>query len=150
MSSPTDVFFSSQNETMLQRVLYNDICRRYGGDLNERQATRLLKTVKHYMGEVHRVQGDKPAPQLNKEVLATVLPDYMMYLDRSRSSARSVVSDIEMGPGTNTVSVERVERIENVDTIQSRARMDVSTAFSAHARGTAPTCTEGFPDTSSQ
>ena len=116
---------------MLQRVLYNDICRRYGGDLNERQATRLLKTVKHYMGEVHRVQGDKPAPQLNKEVLATVLPDYMMYLDRSRSSARSVVSDIEMGPGTNTVSVERVERIENVDTIQSRARMDVSTAFSA-------------------
>ena len=129
MSSPTDVFFGKQNVTMLQRVLYNDICRRYGNDLNEKQATRLMKTVQHYMSEVYRVQGDKPAPVLNKEVLSTVLPDYMMYLERSRSSSsRSVVSDIEAGPGNESVSMERVEMIENVEV--SRSRMDVSNAFS--------------------
>jgi len=129
MSSPTDVFFGKQNVTMLQRVLYNDICRRYGNDLNEKQATRLMKTVQHYMSEVYRVQGDKPAPVLNKEVLSTVLPDYMMYLERSKSSSsRSVVSDIEAGNGQESVSMERVERIEDVQV--TRSRMDVSNAFS--------------------
>jgi hypothetical protein len=129
MSSPTDVFFGKQNVTMLQRVLYNDICRRYGNDLNEKQATRLMKTVQHYMSEVYRVQGDKPAPMLNKEVLSTVLPDYMMYLERSKtSSSRSVVSDIEAGNGQESVSMERIERIEDVQV--TRSRMDVSNAFS--------------------
>jgi len=124
---------------MLNRVLYNDICRRYGGDLNERQAGRLIQTVKHYMGEVHRVQGNKPAPMLNKEVLATVLPDYLAYLERgNRGSGRSVVSDIEAGPGPGpgpgpgsvAVQGQRLE-IEDQTVDVSRVRMDVTTAFSS-------------------
>jgi hypothetical protein len=125
MSSSTDVFFSERNEAMLQRVLYNDVCRRTGNDLNEKQATRLIKTVKHYMGEIHRVNGSKPVSDLNKEVLRIVLPDYIMYLDRKeRSDGRSVTSLSE--------EVSSTEVIEITETIPEgrRLQMDVGTAFS--------------------
>ena len=113
------MFFSEKNEAMLQRVLYNDICRRTGSDLNEKQASRLIKTVKHYMGEIHRVQGSQPMNELNKEVLKVVLPDYIMYLERKRrSDGRSVVSDIEAG------SQDEEPVPEN-----GRLQIDVGTSF---------------------
>ena len=123
MSSTTDIFFSERNETVLHRVLYNDVCRRTGGDLTEKQASRLIKTVKHYMGEVYRVQGSQQSVTvLNKEVLQTVLPDYIQYLERqARGSGRSVVSDIEEGPGTKQ---------EISGHIEDRLQMDVGAAFS--------------------
>ena len=117
MSSP---FFTKDNEGVLQRVLYKDICRRYGGDLNEKQAQRLMKTVTYYMSEVHRVNGNKPVPFLNKEVLNAVLPDYISYLERNeRTSVRSVVSDIETGPG------------EVQDTTPRREILDIDNAFTS-------------------
>ena len=70
MANSTDVFFGEKNETKLQRVLYTDICRRIGGDLNEKQASRLMNTVKHYMGEVYRVQGN------GRSVACTVSPKF--------------------------------------------------------------------------
>jgi hypothetical protein len=119
--SSTDVFFSEKNEAMLQRVLYNDICRRTGSDLNEKQASRLIKTVKHYMGEIHRVQGVQPVSELNKEVLKVVLPDYVMYLERKRrSDGRSVVSDIEAGSQDEAEDIPETRRLQ----------MDVGTSFS--------------------
>lgn len=117
--SSTDVFFGEKNEAMLQRVLYNDICRRTGNDLNERQASRLIKTVKHYMGEIHRVQGGQPVPELNKEVLRIVLPDFILYLDRKQRDDRSVVSDIEVGPGLGPgleAPVPEDRRIQDIGT----------------------------------
>ena len=125
MSSSTDVFFSEKNEALLQRVLYNDVCRRTGNDLTEKQATRLIKTVKHYMGEIHRVNGSKPVNELNKEVLHIVLPDYIMYLDRKeRSDNRSIASITE--------EVTSTEVVEMTGTIPEnrRIQMDVGTAFS--------------------
>jgi hypothetical protein len=123
--SSTHPFLNEDNATMLQRVLYKDIIRRYGGDLNEKQASRLIKTVTYWRGEVYRVQGNKPVDFLNKEVFRLVLNDYMSYLERAeRSSSRSVVSDIEEGPGTET-------HVEQVEVIQDVTRMDVGSAFSA-------------------
>jgi len=121
--SSTDVFFSEKNESMLQRVLYNDICRRTGSDLSEKQASRLIKTVKHYMGEVHRVQKGQPASELNKEVLRIVLPDYIMYLDRKQRDDRSVVSDIESGSGSLDGAQEAPTQPED------RRIQDIGTAF---------------------
>ena len=124
-----DVFFSEKNEGMLQRVVYNDVRRRIGGDLNERQATRLMKTVRHYMTEVHRVKGDVPPSVLNKEVLAIALPDYISYLNRVQGSqGRSAVADIETGPvmGAQTVSGLLTDTV----TIEKRSQMDITTAFS--------------------
>ena len=125
MSAQKEVFFNEKNEGMLQRVLYSDICRRTGGDLSERQAERLIKTVKHYMGEVYRVKGDtSTVGVMNKEVLQVVLPDYMMYVERTaRSSGRSVISDIEIGPSATEAPVI-------AGAITDGGRMDLDTAFS--------------------
>jgi hypothetical protein len=122
-------FFSEKNEAMLQRVLYNDICRRTGNDLTEKQATRLINTVKHYMGEVQRVQGNKTVSVLNQEVLRVVLPDYLMYIERQQvSDGRSVVSDIEAGPGLEVQGKGQGQlQIENSP---GRMQQDVGTAFS--------------------
>ena len=84
---PKSPFFSSQNEAMLDRLLYNDFQRRTGSDLNTKQKERLVKTVRHYMGEVYENQGEQPVPVLNKEVLAAVVPDFLSYLRRSTPAA---------------------------------------------------------------
>ena len=96
-----DVFFSQENEGVIQGVVYKEVCKRVGGDLNERQAARLVKTVKHYMGEVYRVKGGSTTGKvgMNKEVIAVALPDYMSYLNRSATAGRSAVADIDAGNG---------------------------------------------------
>ena len=67
-------FFSESNEQMLDRLLYQDLRRRTGAELDEKQKQRLVKTVKHYMGEVYRVNGSQTMQTLNKEVLTSVIP----------------------------------------------------------------------------
>ena len=132
MSQKKEAFFDQNNEATLQRALYNDICRRIGGDLNEKQASRLMKTVKHYMGEVYRVKGSSQSiTQMNKDVLVTVLPDYMMYMERTvQSSERSVISDIELGNGMEGAREVR-GYLEDLPAAASRPReqLDVGTAF---------------------
>jgi hypothetical protein len=79
----TDNFFSPKNEAMLDRLLYSDFHRRTGDDLSERQRERLVKTVRHYMKEVHEANPAAPTQVLNKEVLVAVVPDFMSYLRRT-------------------------------------------------------------------
>jgi hypothetical protein len=76
-------FFSSKNETMLDRLLYADFQRRIGGDLSPKQKERLDKTVKHYMTEVYAKNPDQSIQFMNKEVLTSVVPDYLSYLRRN-------------------------------------------------------------------
>jgi hypothetical protein len=76
-------FFAPTNETMLDRLLYSDFQRRTGGELNEKQKERLVKTVKHYMTEIYAKNAGQPIQYLNKEVLTSVVPDFMGYLRRS-------------------------------------------------------------------
>ena len=81
--SGQDPFFGSKNEAMLDRLLYTDIQRRAGTDLNEKQKERLLRTVRHYMKEVDLKNPGQAIQSKNKEVLTAVVPDYMSYLRRS-------------------------------------------------------------------
>ena len=76
-------FFNTQNEGLLDRILYKDFQRRTGAELNEKQQQRLVKTVKHYMTEVYAKNPDQTTQFLNKEVLQSVVPDFMSYLKRS-------------------------------------------------------------------
>lgn len=76
-------FFNAKNEAMLDRLLNSDFQRRTGGDLNEKQHKRLVKTVKHYMTEIYSKNPNQSIQFLNKEVLQSVVPDYMGYLKRS-------------------------------------------------------------------
>ena len=80
-------FFNTKNEAMLDRLLYADFQRRIGGDLSEKQKERLEKTVKHYMTEVYSKNTGQPIQYLNKEVLTSVVPDYMSYLRRNAGPA---------------------------------------------------------------
>ncbi len=123
-------FFSQANEGKIQQILYKDICRRVGGDLSEGQAKRLMRTVNHYMNEVYNIHGgQKNINDLNKEVLVTTLPDYLMYLNRKKhGSASSVISDIDSGPGEVENIIPQSQRyIENAP--QPRQNMDISNAF---------------------
>jgi hypothetical protein len=124
MSSP---FLQPDNKGVLQRVLYKDICRRYGGDLNEKQATRLIKTVDYYVTEVYRVHGNKNIQYLNTEVLGAVLPDYMAYLERNTRSTRQVVSDIEEGPAEEEGPRREIQDIDNAFSALQTKRQEVKT-----------------------
>ena len=76
-------FFNTQNEALLDRILYKDFHRRTGSELNEKQQQRLVKTVKHYMTEIYAKNPNQTTQFLNKEVLQSVVPDFMGYLKRS-------------------------------------------------------------------
>ena len=78
-------FLSPQNESMIDRLIYQDFQRRLGNDLSEKQKTRLLKTVNHYMKQVAEVIPDAPIQVKNKEVLSAAVPDFISYLNRSAS-----------------------------------------------------------------
>ena len=91
-----DQFFNSKNESMLDRLLQSDIKRRIGGDLSDKQKSRLEKTVKHYMTEVYSKNSDKPIQFLNKEVLTSVVPDYMAYLRRNAGPANEEEDGLRM------------------------------------------------------
>jgi hypothetical protein len=82
-------FFNPKNEAMLDRLLYADFQRRVGGDLSEKQKVRLEKTVKHYMTEAYAKNSNESIQFLNKEVLTSVVPDYMAYLRRNTESGSS-------------------------------------------------------------
>ena len=87
-------FFNPKNEAMLDRLLYSDFQRRTGGELNEKQNQRLVKTVKHYMTEIYSKNPDQSIQFLNKEVLQAVVPDYMSYLGRSAPKDDTLHTDV--------------------------------------------------------
>ncbi len=91
---------------MLDRLLYDDVRRRTGASLDDRQKQRLVKTVKHYMGEVYRVNSTQSIQFLNKETLTAVIPDYMSYLRRETESKTSTQSDVEVVTSTDPLRTD--------------------------------------------
>jgi hypothetical protein len=81
-----NVFLSNQNESMLDKLVYQDFQRRLGSDLNEKQKQRLVRTVRHYMGEVNQALPTAPLQDKNSQVLAAVVPDFLSYINRSASA----------------------------------------------------------------
>lgn len=79
-------FLNPQNEDMLARIAYQDLCRQIGDDLNEKQKQRLVKVVNYYMKEV---QNDIPQESLrnkNMTVLLNTKEDIISYIQRSKSA----------------------------------------------------------------
>jgi len=93
-------FFGESNEQMLDRLLYNhmkDECQKqFKRDLDDRDKQRLVKTVKHYMGEVYKVNAKLDVQGLNKEVLGAAAPDYRGYLRRRVETETSSKSEVEV------------------------------------------------------
>ena len=82
-------FLTQKNETMLDRILYSDFQRRNGGDLNDKQKDRLIKTVHHYMTEVSEKNNNGILTDMNREVLGLVVQDMTAYLRRQTISESS-------------------------------------------------------------
>jgi len=76
-------FYSAQNESMIVNLVAQDFTRRTGSQLSERQATRLERTVTHYMDEVWEQNGPRPIQELNREVITTTINDFSTYLRRN-------------------------------------------------------------------
>ena len=84
-------FLCQRNEAMLIRLVNTDFMRRTNGQLNEKQQSRLSKTVHHYMEEVNKVNPDNNITLNNKEVLKAVVADFSSYLNRTSISNKSDV-----------------------------------------------------------
>lgn len=93
-------FLGPQNESMLERLLYQDMQRRLGNDLTEKQRERLVKTVRHYMREVQDNLPGESVQIKNKEVLTAVVPDYLSYIRRSSVSMKSEDESIKLDVST--------------------------------------------------
>lgn len=87
----TQTFMSPKNESLLDKLVYQDFQRRLGGELNEKQKSRLVRTVHHYMEEVADKSGSMSIQEMNKQVLTLVVPDFNAYLNRQNISMKSDV-----------------------------------------------------------
>ena len=117
--SVKDTFFSARNESLLQRLLNNDFQRRIGGSLNEKQASRLSKTIHHYMGAVYESPQNQgqPVQSLNKEVLQAVVPDFLSYLTRQETAPRPTTAD-----GMEAVRMDVTSRFDQMQTERQQAK----------------------------
>jgi len=80
------VFLGEQNEMKLDRIVYQDFQRRLGSDLTEKQKQRLLRTVRHYMGEVSKELPTAPIQDKNSQVLIWTQKDFTAYLNRAAAA----------------------------------------------------------------
>ena len=113
-------FFSQRNEMMLQSLLTDDFKRRIGNDLNEKETTRLTKTIEHYMKQIYEDPNNStyPVQVLNKQVLQVVVPDFMSYV--RRQAATKVDND--------PLRVDVNNRFEKIQTERQAARAPVPAA----------------------
>lgn len=86
MSRSPNLFASPQNEDMLCKLIYQDFTRRMGSEFNERQKQRLVKTVRHYMGEVQQTMPQESIQVKNSEVISESVKDLMSYINRSQAA----------------------------------------------------------------
>ena len=111
-TSTQSQFFAPKNEAMMERLLYMDFQRRIGGDLTDKQKERLNKTVKHYMTEIYAKNSGESLQYLNKELLTSVVPDYMGYLRRNAGPI-SEADDTTDSTGLRVDVNSRFDQIQN-------------------------------------
>lgn len=82
MQQNRKIFFSPQNEQMMNTMLSNNFSQKIGSRLNDIQSSRLERGLEHYMSEVFQANPSLPVQTLNKEVLAATASDFNEYLQR--------------------------------------------------------------------
>ena len=102
-----------KNESMLDKLVYQDFERRVGSPLNDKQKIRLVKSVHHYMEEVVEKGGSMTLQEMNKQVLTLVVPDFNAYLGRQNISTKAdVESRMKEDIGSRFTSIQN-ERSED-------------------------------------
>jgi hypothetical protein len=109
-ASVRSVFFSEKNYRTLETVLVQDFEERQG-QLGPQERERLGKSLNHYCQQVYQKQGDKPIPQLNKEVLGICSKDFSQYLQRKgATNGKDSVKQV-MDEGLFQETSQRFERL---------------------------------------
>lgn len=103
-------FLSPVNEKRMDNLVYQDFQRRIGGDLNDKQKQRLVKTVRHYMVQVDQAMSDDSysIQEKNAELIRAVVPDYTSYLNRS-----SLSQDLTQEDGSRQDIGTRFSQVQN-------------------------------------
>ena len=123
-------FYSQKNRTTLQQIVTQDIERRQGITLNERQKDRLERTIDHYVEEVYGSQGNQPLPLLNKEVIKVTAADFSKYLQRQTvvASAPVTATQTVMTPSqAATIFQDTSQRYETIQNERNEGRVQPPT-----------------------
>jgi hypothetical protein len=81
---------------MLQSLLADDFKRRIGNNLNDKEASRLTKTIEYYMKQVANDPENSTTSlqNMNRQVLQVVVPDFMSYVKRQNAASDPLLADV--------------------------------------------------------
>jgi hypothetical protein len=82
-------FFSESNQNMLYGMLTKNFQQRIGAQLNEKQATFLVNSLEHHMGEIIQRAPNQPVQLLNKTAIADTATEFNAYMQRQASLVKS-------------------------------------------------------------
>jgi len=111
--------FSQKNRDTLRQIVAQDVERRQGLALTEKQQDRLERTVDHYVEEVYAAQGNQPLPLLNKEVIKASAQDFSKYLQRSSAVAIAPVTAVQTVMTSSQASTIFQDTSQRYETIQN-------------------------------
>ena len=111
--------FSQKNRDTLRQIVAQDVERRQGIQLTEKQQDRLERTVDHYVEEVYAAQGNQPLPLLNKEVIKVTAQDFSKYLQRQNAVAVAPVTAAQTVMTTSQAATIFQDTSQRYETIQN-------------------------------
>ena len=81
---------------MLQSLLADDFKRRIGNSLNDKESSRLTKTIEYYMKQVANDPENSATSlqNMNRQVLQVVVPDFMSYIKRQNAASDPLLADV--------------------------------------------------------
>ena len=111
--------FSQKNRDTLRQIVAQDVERRQGLALTEKQQDRLERTVDHYVEEVYAAQGNQPLPLLNKEVIKASAQDFSKYLQRQNAVSIAPVTAVQTVMTASQASTIFQDTSQRYETIQN-------------------------------
>ena len=106
--------FSQKNRDTLRQIVAQDLERRQGLTLTEKQQDRLERTVDHYVEEVYAAQGNQPLPLLNKEIIKVTAQDFSKYLQRQAAAPVNAVQTVMTPSQAATIFQDTSQRYETI------------------------------------
>ena len=88
-------------------MLFN-LNRDFGGQLTTPNASRLEKTLSHYMRQVYAANTDSPVPLLNREAINVTKADFNRYLSGPPPALKPIIKRTSQPPASMGTPIEEV------------------------------------------
>ena len=99
-----NAFLNGTNYDKIVGFLKQHYAKKLGTPVPEKMTSRIQKTVQHYMQEVNRVQGGRPANVLTTEVLKETTQSMDAWLKRQESGLPSAITTVGAFPKVDDTS----------------------------------------------